>query len=168
MKNVYFITAFSLLGVNLTAFAAPTKPAQIHRITVEKSKRSMKLWDKQGNLIKAYNIALGFAPMGQKTIEGDGKTPEGCYKISGKYANSQFHRSLRVSYPTPQQMQAAKKANQAAGGDIMIHGLGRQFAHMGKNHTKHDWTLGCIAVTNDEIEEIYANTPFNTPIEITP
>ncbi|CAO4841557.1 MAG: hypothetical protein CNLJKLNK_01090 [Holosporales bacterium] len=139
----------------------------IDAILVEKSKRLMTVFSKQ-KAIKQYKIALGFNPVGHKEQEGDGKTPQGTYRVAAKNDKSQFHKSLRVSYPNGKDSAHAKKRSVSPGGDIMIHGLGKQFAHMGKNHHQSDWTLGCIAVTNEEIDEIFNNIKTGTTIKIVP
>lgn len=137
-------------------------------ILVEKSKRCLHLLDANNDIIKTYSVALGFAPQGPKIKEGDGKTPEGSYTISGKLPTSKFHLSLRVSYPTVGERKQAQKLGVNPGGDIMIHGLGKNFAYLGGNHRLRDWTLGCIAVTNEEIEEIYSAVQVGTSITICP
>lgn len=136
-------------------------------ILIKKSQRKMELYAK-GKLIKAYKISLGFAPIGPKQQEGDGKTPEGDYTILSKNPHSQFHLSLKVSYPNAKDRANAKKKKVHPGGNIMIHGLGKQFSHLGKLHTLHDWTLGCIAVTNAEIEEIWKLVMKGTIVKIEP
>lgn len=138
----------------------------ITRMVVEKEQRQLSVYGKSG-LIKTYKVALGFSPEGHKEKQGDGKTPEGCYTICAKNPNSQFHKSLRVSYPSVKDKKTAQeKGIQDPGGDIMVHGLGKGFSHLGKLHCLQDWTLGCIALTNEEIEEIYDAVSVKTVIEI--
>ncbi|WP_052046204.1 L,D-transpeptidase family protein [Candidatus Paracaedibacter symbiosus] len=120
------------------------------------------------NPLKTYKIALGFSPEGHKRQVGDGKTPEGTYRIEFKNKNSQFHRSLKISYPSLTDARSAKQRGVRPGNDIMIHGLGKGFAFLGKIHFLKDWTRGCIAVTNQEIEEIYASTQPGTTVKIVP
>jgi murein L,D-transpeptidase YafK len=120
----------------------------------------------QNKLLKSYKISLGFSPEGHKEKEGDGKTPEGMYTISHKNPRSQFHLSLKISYPSLKDKQSAVKKGVSPGGDIMIHGLGKDFSHLGKNHILHNWTLGCIALTDEEIQEIYHATSVGTIIKI--
>ena len=139
----------------------------IDTIVVEKKKRLMSVFYKK-KLLKTYKIALGFAPCGHKEQEGDGKTPEGFYSISHKNPKSQFSLSLKVSYPNQCDQRNARTKDVNPGGDIFIHGLGKSFGWLGKLHVNNDWTLGCIAVTNEEIAEIYASTPIGTIIEIQP
>jgi murein L,D-transpeptidase YafK len=136
-------------------------------ILIEKEKRLMSLY-KTGTLLKQYKIALGFSPEGHKTKQGDGKTPEGIYSIVYKNPKSTYHLSLKISYPSISDVEEAKSKNVNPGGDIMIHGVRKNFAWMGKYHLILDWTRGCIAVSNDEIEEIYKATTEGTKVEIKP
>src|SRR5712692_538938 len=119
-----------------------------------------------GKVMKSYRVALGSNPVGPKTRQGDGKTPEGAYSISGRNAASAFHRALRVSYPNAADRAAARKRGVSHGGDIMIHGLPNGQAYIGKAHVQTDWTEGCIAVTSAEIEEIWRLVPDGAKVEI--
>lgn len=138
-----------------------------YALEVFKDKRTLNIL-KDGKIFKSYQIALGGQPKGTKHFEGDQKTPEGQYFISGKNPHSQFHKSLRISYPNSGDQIHARVHKKNPGGDIMIHGLGKGFSHLGRSHVLYNWTLGCIAVTNQEIEEIYKLIPNNTPIYIYP
>jgi murein L,D-transpeptidase YafK len=148
-----------------TSFAAPREAAD--KIVVNKSKREMLLLRGQ-TVIRSYRVALGRNPKGRKEIEGDGRTPEGSYRIDGKYAKSDYHMALRVSYPNATDRERARKLGHSAGGDIMIHGLPNGYGAVGAAHRLHDWTEGCIAVTNEEIEEIWRLVSNGTPIQINP
>ena len=106
--------------------------------------------------------------MGPKTREGDNKTPEGLYTIDSRNAHSQFHLSLHISYPNAADRARAAKLRVSPGGDIMIHGLPPAYAHLGPLHRKFDWTAGCVAVTDSEIEEIWKLVPIGTVVEIRP
>lgn len=141
--------------------------SKIDLILVEKARRVMSVYH-QGKLLKSYKIALGFAPIGHKEQEGDGKTPEGIYSISAKYPQSQFYLALQISYPNSNDLKNARKKGVSAGGQIMIHGLGKGFGWLGKLHVNRDWTLGCVAVTNEEIKEIYNAIATGTKVEIRP
>ncbi len=143
------------------------KQAQIDTILVEKHKRIMTVLHKD-KAIKTYKIALGFSPEGHKVKEGDGKTPEGTYFIVGKNPQSKFHLSLKLSYPSVEQQKSAKTKGVNPGGDIMIHGLAPHLEKKGKWHAMRDWTLGCIAVTNDEIDEIFRIAEVGTKVVIFP
>lgn len=137
------------------------------RVFVEKSRRQLTLYRKD-EVLKTYKIALGPDPVGHKEKEGDGRTPEGRYTIDYRNARSQFHRALHISYPSAADKAHARALGVSPGGDIMIHGLGKAFSWMGTLHAARDWTLGCIAVTNAEIEEIWKAVPDGTPVEIVP
>jgi len=139
----------------------------VDRVIVNKAKRELLLMH-AGNMVRSYRVALGRNPVGPKTKQGDGKTPEGIYSISGRNAASAFHRALRVSYPNSADRAQAKRLGVAPGGDIMIHGLPNGQGHIGKAHLQSDWTEGCIAVTNAEIEEIWGLVRDGTRVEINP
>ena len=136
-------------------------------ILVEKKARRLTLF-RNNKPIKSYDIALGRQPDGPKRFQGDNKTPEGRYRIDSRKKNSDFHRALRISYPSPEDAAIAATQKRSAGGDIMIHGLPNGMGSMGRLHLLRDWTAGCIAVTNTEIEELWRAVPDGTPIEIRP
>jgi len=141
--------------------------AVIDKIEILKSARKMNVYQ-NGKILKTYKIALGTNPIGPKEFQGDGKTPEGKYKVDGKNPNSLYHKNLGVSYPNEDDTARAKKLGKSPGGDIKIHGIGKTFGYLGAAHALTDWTLGWIAVTNEEIDEIYAHTPVGAEIEIKP
>lgn len=145
----------------------PIPPLKVDYILLQKSKRKLFLFHK-GKVLQSYTVSLGFSPQGAKQQKGDGKTPEGRYFISAKNPHSQFHRSLRISYPNEHDQKNAEKNHVSPGDHIMIHGLKAQFSWLGSLHTLKDWTLGCIAVTNAEIEEIWELVNQGTPIDIEP
>ncbi len=134
---------------------------------VNKSKRELLLYV-GGKLHRSYKIALGRNPIGPKARQGDGKTPEGAYTINGRNAASAYHRSLRISYPSAADRLRAKQQGVDPGGDIMIHGLPNGRGLIGALHRLYDWTDGCIAVTDAEIEEIWLLVRDGTPIHINP
>ena len=105
---------------------------------------------------KTYKVALGTQPIGAKERQGDHKTPEGTYTIDSKIEKSQFHRALHISYPNAADRKRALKLGVSPGGDVEIHGLGAEYGWVGSAHRRVDWTDGCIAVTNEEIDEILA------------
>jgi murein L,D-transpeptidase YafK len=150
---------------------APTKPAgtnQIaNRIVVMKSARTMTL---EGNehVLKTYKVALGGEPVGAKERQGDHKTPEGEYVVDAKNAQSQFYLALHLSYPNATDRARARKVGVSPGGDVEIHGLGKKYGWIGAHHRLRDWTDGCVAVTNEEIEEIFKMVPVGTPVELKP
>jgi murein L,D-transpeptidase YafK len=137
------------------------------RITVHKKEHTMELMH-AGTVIKAYKIALGRNPVGPKQREGDFRTPEGVYVIDSRNAKSQYHRSLHISYPNTSDRERARKLHVSPGGDVMIHGLPNGYGYLGAAHRRWDWTYGCIAVTDEEIDEIWSLVDNGTPIEIRP
>ena len=137
----------------------------ITRFKVKKS--AQKLYAYFADTFKVFRISLGASPLGHKVKEGDNKTPEGTYFISYKNPNSRGYKSLKISYPNEQDRQNAKALNVSPGGDIFIHGL--WWAEQDpKNHWKDNWTRGCIALNNQEVEEIFNHTECNTEITILP
>jgi len=137
------------------------------RILVEKSTRRLMLIS-QGEVLKSYKIALGGNPIGPKERQGDNKTPEGTYVIDARNRDSRFHLSLRISYPNERDKKRAKELGVSPGGDIMIHGIKNGLSWVGDAHAGVDWTKGCIAVTDEEIEEIDRLAPNGTIVEIRP
>lgn len=136
---------------------------EIDHILIEKTARKMTLYQ-NGQPVRVYNVALGFAPAGDKVREGDGKTPEGWYKIDRRNPQSAFHLSLGINYPLPSDLKRARDGGYSAGGDIFIHGQPNKLPDNRKY--AGDWTAGCIALTNPEIREIWAVTPIGTTVEI--
>jgi murein L,D-transpeptidase YafK len=139
----------------------------IDRIVVEKSARRLSIF-RDGSQIKIYRIALGRNPLGAKQEEGDMKTPEGIYKIDGRNPQSSFHLALHISYPSDEDDERAAAQEVSAGCDIMIHGIQNGRGWIGAFQRWKDWTAGCIAVTDEEIEELWRVTPDSTTIEIRP
>jgi murein L,D-transpeptidase YafK len=148
-------------------FAYAIQKGSIDRILIEKNARRLMLIS-QGEVLKSYNIALGGDPIGPKERQGDNKTPEGTYVIDGRNKDSRFHLSLHISYPNERDKNRAKKLGVSPGGDIMIHGIKNGFSWVGDAHAEVDWTKGCIAVTDEEIEEISKLAPNGTIVEIRP
>jgi murein L,D-transpeptidase YafK len=139
----------------------------IDRILIEKSARRLSIFADCKEL-KSYRVALGRNPIGAKEQEGDMKTPEGIYKIDSRNPQSDYHLALHVSYPSDEDSARAAERGVNAGFDIMIHGIRNGGGWIGAFHRWHDWTAGCIALTDEEIEELYRVTPGGTPIEIRP
>lgn len=146
-------------------FKQRTAPAD--KVLIEKKKRRLKLIS-NGKAIKTYKIALGGDPVGPKKRQGDNKTPEGTYTIESRNRHSDYHLSLRISYPNDKDKAQAKEQGVSPGGDIMIHGIKNGLSWVGGFHTEMDWTEGCIAVTDGEMEEIARLVPNGTPVEIRP
>ena len=139
----------------------------IDRILVEKSARRLSIF-REGKKLKSYRVALGRNPIGPKEQEGDMKTPEGLYKIDSRNPQSAYHLALHVSYPSDEDIARAAEHGVSAGFDIMIHGIENGGGWIGAFHRWHNWTAGCIALTDEEIEELWRVTPDGTPIEIQP
>jgi murein L,D-transpeptidase YafK len=142
-------------------------PGSADLVFIEKKARSLTLF-RGGKPLRSYRVALGFAPVGRKTAEGDGKTPEGRYTIDRRKGDSRYHRALHISYPNADDKRRAAALGVPAGGDIMIHGLMNGMGWIGRAHRMKDWTLGCVAVTNEEIEEIWRLVPDGVAVEIVP
>ena len=121
-----------------------------------------------GQVLRTYKIALGGNPVGAKMRQGDHRTPEGVYVIDRRNEHSQYHRSLHISYPNAADRERARKLGVSPGGDIFIHGLPNGYGFIGAAHRARDWTDGCIAVTDQEIEEIWKLVDNGTPVEILP
>jgi murein L,D-transpeptidase YafK len=137
----------------------------VDRIVIDKSERRMWAYA-NGQPIRTFDVALGRDPVGDKQKQGDNRTPEGVYPVTAHNPESAFHLSLRLGYPTDEQRAAAEAAGIDPGGDIMIHGLPNGLGHIGPAHLARDWTAGCIAVTNEEIEWLYEAVAVGTPVEI--
>lgn len=162
------IFSLFLICVTLSACGSNSKfkrydGPQVTSIQVHKSQRKMYLLH-DNVAIKTYDIALGRQPVGHKTFEGDGRTPEGLYFIDRRNPNSQYHLSVGISYPSPRDVEVARALGLSPGGDIFIHGEATKFG----GGPGRDWTAGCIAVKDAEIEEIYAMVQDGTPIYLLP
>jgi murein L,D-transpeptidase YafK len=147
--------------------AAEGQATKADQVIVVKSQRTLTLLS-LGKVLRTYKVALGGTPVGAKEQQGDHKTPEGRYILDRRNAKSRFYKSIHVSYPNEQDKQRAAQRGVSAGGDIMIHGLPNGFGWLGAAHRNMDWTDGCVAVTNAEIDEIWDLVPDGTPIEIRP
>lgn len=149
--------------------AAQTAPAPLHadRVVVLKKERTLQLLN-QGKIIKTYKVALGGDPVGPKTRQGDHKTPEGVYVLDFRNPHSQFYRSIHISYPNAMESAAARQKGISPGGDVFVHGLPNGYRYVGAAHRLKDWTDGCIAVTDQEMDEIWLAIADGTPIEIRP
>jgi murein L,D-transpeptidase YafK len=136
-------------------------------LVVEKAKRTLTLFS-GGLPVRTYKVALGLQPTGDKIKKGDNRTPEGTFFIDFKNAQSKYYKALHISYPDIAHAQRASALGFSPGGDIMIHGLPPRYASYGADHTQWDWTEGCIAVTDKEIDEIFSAVPTGAPIHIKP
>jgi murein L,D-transpeptidase YafK len=173
-RDSKFIAVIVFCQIVLCGFSNPHPPSdelssdvRADKVLVEKSKHRLILF-REGKPLKTYRIALGRHPIGPKQREGDQKTPEGVYRIDSKNSNSNFHLALHISYPNPSDLQRAKELGVSPGGNIMIHGITNGLEWVGRLHRIYDWTAGCIAVTDSEIEELWRAVPVGTPVEIDP
>ena len=137
------------------------------RVVVLKGERKLVLM-RGDDVLKIYRVALGRYAKGAKTRQGDAKTPEGSYTLDYRLTNSAFHRAIHISYPNARDRAVARASGVSPGGKIMIHGLAKDWTADDLNHPNLDWTQGCIAVTNREIEEIWRLVSDGTPIDIYP
>ena len=157
-------TAFALA----LCAAVPVRAAdKADLVRVDKSDRRLELLRK-GTVLRSYRVALGNAPEGHKREEGDERTPEGRYVLDWRNPGSSFHKSIHISYPNAADRAAAKAAGRDPGGLIMIHGQPNGFGWWSWLLQLVDWTDGCIAVTDAEMDEIWTMVDNGTPIEITP
>jgi len=169
MKN--FVTVFLMLsalimpGMSLPHAAATISP--VERIIVYKSKNIMQLL-KGDEVVRSYQVALGRNADGPKQQAGDCRTPEGAYTIDSRKVHSKFHKALHISYPNRRDLAVARNHGHAPGGYIMIHGLPKGFEDLSDIHFKRNWTKGCIAVNNAEMDEIWRLVANGTPITIKP
>ncbi len=154
-----------ILTLQKEIFALQTGP--VDKVLIEKKERRLTLISK-GKMLKTYKIALGGNPNGPKERQGDNKTPEGTYIIDSRNRDSSYHLSLHISYPNEKDKKRARQLGVSPGGDIMIHGIKNGFSWVGDAHAEVDWTKGCIAVTDEEIEEIDKLAPNGTIVDIKP
>ena len=163
----WLLILLASLGMTSQAHETGTPPPvllpaaqQADAIHVHKAQRRMDLL-RDGRVITTYRIVLGGAPVGHKRQQGDQRTPEGDYRITYRNERSRFHLSLRISYPNDADRRQAAARGVDPGGDIMIHGATPP-------ESQTDWTEGCIAVTNAEMDAIWQRVPVGTPIRIMP
>ncbi len=161
---IFFIFIFLFFGFG---YVKKVKKIKADQIIVFKSKRKLQICFK-GVKMKQYSISLGRNPNGHKQFEGDQKTPEGTYIIDGKNPNSQYYKNLGISYPNAEDRFFARSKGKNPGGAIKIHGLPNDKPWLGKLHLLKDWTHGCIAVTNKQMDEIYSSVKIGTKITILP
>ena len=139
----------------------------VDRVVVHKAERRLLLMH-GGNIVRSYHVALGLNPVGQKERSGDFRTPEGTYRLDRRNARSDYFLSIKVSYPNEVDLKRARARHWDTGGSIMIHGLPNYLKHEPEFYLAHDWTDGCIAVSNADMTEIWMLTPDDVPIDILP
>jgi len=146
---------------------ASEKLPSVDRVVVRKSQRTLVLLH-GGNQVRSYHIQLGLNPVGQKERAGDFRTPEGTYRLERRNPRSDFFLSMKVSYPNPEDLRRARTHHWDTGGSIMIHGLPNSLRHEPDYYESHDWTDGCIAVSNADMVEIWMLVPDDVSIDILP
>ena len=161
--------AVTILFLLTTALGGGSQPAPSHAdsILILKKEHVLELLA-GGKVIRTYKVALGTGGLAPKEREGDARTPEGHYVIDSRNAASQYHKALHISYPNPDDRRRSASLGVSPGGAVMIHGLPNGKGYIGPAHRLYDWTLGCIAVTDPEIDEIWALVPVGTRVEIRP
>ena len=159
------LAILTILGITHPHSTTPLPTADT--IIVIKHDHTLTLF-RDGQPIKQYSVALGRGGLGPKDHAGDNKIPEGTYRIVARNPHSAFYRALRIGYPTPSQLAAAHARGIDPGDDIMIHGIRNGLGWLGPAHRLIDWTKGCIALTDSEMDEIWSAVPNGTPIEIRP
>jgi len=160
--------AAGLVCAGLSKSHSRTKPLEkADSILILKKDHVLKLLS-GGKVIRTYKVALGRGGLAPKEREGDARTPEGHYIIDSRNAASHYHKALHISYPNADDRVRAAKLGVSPGGAIMIHGLPNGMGWIGAAHRLYDWTLGCVAVTDEEIDEIWYLVPVGTPVAIRP
>jgi len=159
---------FSFLSIFLWCLPVSAGPGNnANLVIVDKSERRLYLYQGE-ELLRTYRIALGKNPVGPKLRRGDNRTPEGSYTLDHRNPQSRFYRAIHISYPNQRDLRRAAARGVHPGGDIMIHGIPNKYSDGRDFFVRHDWTDGCIAVTNEDMYEIWQMVADNTPIEIRP
>lgn len=160
------VVAALLVAANWRTGSVPAE-TRADSLVVWKAERRLALFA-HGQQVKSYAVSLGRVPIGDKVQEGDRRTPEGLYRIDSRLEASAFHRALHVSYPDSADVAEAKARGVSPGGAIMIHGVRNGLGWLGRFQRLADWTAGCVALTNSEIEQLWGVVPDGTPIRIAP
>ncbi|MCX7099077.1 MAG: L,D-transpeptidase family protein [Methylococcales bacterium] len=155
------------IALFLLAFSVLSHAGTADKITVSKSEKLLYLL-KDGKVFAAYPVTFGRNPVGQKIKAGDNRTPEGVYLIDAKKENSAYFKALHISYPNPKEIEQAKISGVYPGGDIMVHGQKNGFAWAAFIVQLFNWTKGCIALSNDNMEKVWQAVDVGTKIEIKP
>ncbi len=172
MKYRYFLALALLMLIALVVYNYFPEPklapnANIDSLIVNKSKHQLLAYS-EGKLLKTYSVSFGGNPIGHKEFEGDEKTPEGFYIINAKNDKSGYHKNLGISYPNANDIAHAKEIGKPVGGDIKIHALKNKLGFINKLQRWVNWTNGCIAVTNSEMDELYTAVKIGTQVKINP
>lgn len=163
-----FPVAFlAILYASCGSDSARRNPQVADKIVIVKSAHTLVLM-RRDQILSTYKIALGRSPIGPKLRKGDHKTPEGEYQVDAKKEHSRFYRALHLSYPNAADKKRAQSLDYDPGGDVEIHGIENGLGWIGRLHRSIDWTDGCIAVTDCEMDEIWTQVVVGTPVEIQP
>jgi murein L,D-transpeptidase YafK len=167
--SIFLLSAISLIAYQFYPYSPLPEKVIIDELIVDKTERKLMVYS-NGSIVKTFSISLGNSPIGHKEKEGDEKTPEGEYIIDSKagLGASGYHKNLGVSYPNKTDIANARKKGFSAGGDIKIHGLKHGQGFIGRIQRWRDWTNGCMAVTNDEMDDLFKHVKIGTPITIVP
>ena len=167
--RIRVLTGLGIVLLCAVSQAQTASKSALHadRVVVLKKEHTLQLLS-HDKVLKSYKVALGGDPVGPKARQGDHKTPEGVYVLDFRNAHSQFYKSIHISYPNERDRAAAHKKGVSPGGDVFVHGLPKGYGFVGASHRLKDWTDGCVAATNEEIDEIWLAVADGTPIEIRP
>jgi len=165
---VLLVLAIGALAV-WSSWPTPALPpdAKADLVVVRKAARRLELYS-GGALLTSYPVSLGRHPIGPKRQEGDGRTPEGEYRLDYRNAHSSFHRALHISYPGAADISAARSRDVNPGGLVMVHGMRNGLGWLGRLHLAVNWTDGCVAVTDREMDQIWLAVPDGTKIVLEP
>ena len=155
-----------LLGLFVTSAADASGTIQADKVLVVKNEKLLLLL-RGGKILKSYRVAIGRKP-GRRVRQGDNRTPEGKYVIDGRNPGSSYYKALHISYPNASDVSNARKLGVSPGGEVLIHGLPSGFEDLGDSHADLNWTRGCIAVSNEEMDEIWELVADGTPVRIVP
>lgn len=170
MRAVVIVLTAAIVVIGAWAhWPEPALPehTQANWVVVRKEVRRLELY-RDDQLLKAYPVSLGRHPRGAKERQGDGRTPEGEYRLDVRNPHSAFHKALHISYPSPSEVLSARARGVDPGGLVMIHGIKNGLGWLGRLHRVIDWTDGCVAVTDREMDEIWTAVPNGTRIELRP
>lgn len=165
MPRTHFLRGLLALFVLVASPIATAAESAVDFVLVSKSERRMFLI-RDGRVVRHYDISLGRNPEGHKEQEGDKRTPEGRYMLDYKLLDSAFYKAIHISYPNDEDIENARRKNVEPGGKIMIHGQANGNGKLANITQQYDWTSGCIAVTNEDMDEIWKLVEENTPITI--
>lgn len=156
-----------LFVLSVAPFSSAIGVESATRVVVDKSDRLLMLY-RGPDLLGSFRVALGSEPVGAKRLEGDGRTPEGTYVLDRKQASDRYYKSIHISYPNPRDLYMAEQKGGVPGWDVKIHGQPKRWTAFAWLTQLFDWTDGCIALSNKDMDQVWASVKEGTPIEITP